>query len=66
LRGKILRVLQETKPTGYTTALKMLQIMTDKGLVLRDDTVRPQIYRPGFSRELTKFEYKANASRHTI
>ena len=33
------------KPTGYTTVLKMLQIMTEKGLVERDETVRPQIYR---------------------
>lgn len=31
--------------TGYTTILKMLQIMTDKGLVERDDTRRPQVYR---------------------
>jgi BlaI family transcriptional regulator, penicillinase repressor len=30
---------------GYTTILKMLQIMTDKGLVERDDTRRPQVYR---------------------
>jgi predicted transcriptional regulator len=29
---------------GYTTVLKMLQIMSDKGLVTRDDTRRPQVY----------------------
>ena len=34
------------KPTGYTTVLKMMQIMTDKGLVERDESLRPQIYRP--------------------
>ena len=34
------------KATGYTTALKLMQIMTDKGLVARDETCRPQIYRP--------------------
>lgn len=44
------RILNETKPTGYTTALKMLQIMTEKGLVDRDETVRPQIYRARHSR----------------
>src|SRR5262245_14691773 len=43
--------LSESKPTGYTTALKMLQIMTEKGLVERDETVRPQIYRAKFSQE---------------
>src|SRR5262245_66477287 len=47
-------ILNESKPTGYTTALKMLQIMTEKGLVERDETVRPQIYRAKFSQEKTQ------------
>jgi predicted transcriptional regulator len=46
--------LSETKETGYTTALKMLQIMTVKGLVERDETVRPQIYRARFSQQKTQ------------
>jgi predicted transcriptional regulator len=46
--------LSETKETGYTTALKMLQIMTEKGLVERDATVRPQIYRAKFSQQKTQ------------
>jgi predicted transcriptional regulator len=50
----IQQVLNETKPTGYTTVLKMLQIMTEKGLVDRDDKVRPQIYRARHSQELTQ------------
>jgi predicted transcriptional regulator len=48
------RTLNETKPTGYTTVLKTLQIMTEKGLVDRDETVRPQIYRPRYSQEHTQ------------
>src|SRR5215831_11419643 len=47
-------ILNESKPTGYTTALKMLQIMTVKGLVERDETVRPQIYRPRYSQTQTQ------------
>ena len=39
---------------GYTTILKMLQIMTEKGLVERDDSVRPQIYRPSHSQNQTQ------------
>jgi predicted transcriptional regulator len=39
-------VLSAVKPTGYTTVLKLMQIMADKGLVDRDDSVRPQRYRP--------------------
>jgi predicted transcriptional regulator len=51
---EIHRTLNETKPTGYTTVLKMIQIMTEKGLVERDETVRPQIYRPRHSQEHTQ------------
>ena len=46
--------LSVTRETGYTTALKMLQIMTEKGLVERDESVRPQIYRAKFSQEKTQ------------
>lgn len=45
----VLNVLNESKPTGYTSVLKTLQIMTDKGLVDRDDTTRPQTYRARYS-----------------
>ena len=47
-------VLNASKPTGYTTVLKMLQIMTEKGLVERDETVRPQIYRARHSQDHTQ------------
>jgi predicted transcriptional regulator len=43
--------LSEKKATGYTTALKMLQIMTEKGLVVRDERQRPQTYRARYPRE---------------
>jgi len=35
----------QTRETGYTTVLKMLQIMAEKGLVARDETRRTHIYR---------------------
>jgi BlaI family transcriptional regulator, penicillinase repressor len=31
--------------TGYTTALKLMQIMTDKGLLVRDERGRTHVYR---------------------
>lgn len=37
-------VLQAEREVGYTTVLKMLQIMRDKGIVSREDTRRPHIY----------------------
>jgi BlaI family transcriptional regulator, penicillinase repressor len=52
------REVQETmsraKPTGYTTVLKMLQIMTDKGLVRRDERQRAHIYEARLAREQTQ------------
>jgi BlaI family transcriptional regulator, penicillinase repressor len=36
--------LDQERPTGYTTVLKLLQIMTDKGLVTRDETARAHVY----------------------
>jgi predicted transcriptional regulator len=39
-------VLQADRRTGLTTTLKMLQVMTDKRLTVRDDKARPHRYRP--------------------
>jgi BlaI family penicillinase repressor len=50
----ILNILNETKPTGYTTVLKMVQIMTTKALVERDENVRPQIYRARYTQKQTQ------------
>lgn len=36
--------LAQLSDVGYTTILKTLQIMTDKGLVLRDESARAHIY----------------------
>lgn len=51
---EIQRVMNAVKPTGYTTVLKLLQIMTEKGLVNRDGKQRPQIYRARYPREHTQ------------
>jgi BlaI family penicillinase repressor len=52
--GDVHKALHEEGPTGYTTALKLMQIMTDKGLLIRDEGVRPHVYRPAFSEERTQ------------
>ena len=46
--------LIQTKDCGYTTTLKLMQIMFEKGLVLRDDTNRTHIYQANVSREKTQ------------
>ncbi|HKN58998.1 MAG: transcriptional regulator [Acidobacteria bacterium] len=40
--------------TGYTTVLKLLQIMTEKGLVVRDETARAHIYEARYSEQKTQ------------
>jgi len=46
--------LSQSRATGYTTVLKLLQIMTEKGLARRDDRERTHIYEPGVAQEDTQ------------
>jgi predicted transcriptional regulator len=45
---------QMGKETGYTTVLKLLQIMTEKRLVTRDESSRTHIYAPASTQEQTE------------
>ena len=53
-------VLNAVRPTGYTTVLKLLQIMHEKGLVERDESKRPQIYKARYSQQLTQRQLLAD------
>ena len=44
-------VMSQDEDTGYTTTLKLMQIMTEKGLLLRDDSQFKHVYRPAMSEE---------------
>jgi predicted transcriptional regulator len=46
--------LSGDKATGYTTTLKILQKMTDKGLVRRDESQRSHVYEPVMKAEQTQ------------
>jgi predicted transcriptional regulator len=50
------KTVQESMPkgTGYTTVLKFLQIMTDKGLVRRNESQRAHVYQAAFAKEETQ------------
>ncbi len=49
------QVVDESEPgTGYTTILKLLQIMTEKGLVTRDDSERTHVFSPAQPEEATQ------------
>lgn len=46
--------LSNSQATGYTTVLKLLQIMTEKGLVVRDESQRAHIYEARYSEQKTQ------------
>ncbi len=51
---EVFRELSLVREIGYTTVLKLMQIMTGKGLVRRDETVRPQVYQVARSQGQTQ------------
>jgi BlaI family penicillinase repressor len=51
---EIYEALRPEKVTGYTTTLKILQNMTEKGLVHRDESKRSHVYSPALDAERTK------------
>jgi len=46
--------LRQRQETGYTTVLKLMQIMLEKGLLKRDTSVRPQVFRAARPRKQTQ------------
>ncbi|MBW6497039.1 MAG: BlaI/MecI/CopY family transcriptional regulator [Bacteroidales bacterium] len=68
-------VLELTRDIGYTTTLKTMQIMTDKGLLGRDTSTRTHVYTSLVTREKTQKQFlnkmidglfKGSASRMVI
>ncbi|MGE5276291.1 MAG: BlaI/MecI/CopY family transcriptional regulator [Acidobacteriota bacterium] len=53
VRG-VLEGLERGRSIGYTTVLKLLQIMAEKGLVSRDESQRAHLYAPRIPREETQ------------
>ena len=52
--------LSSEQSTGYTTVLKLLQIMTEKGLVVRDESERAHIYEARYSEQRTQRQLLAD------
>lgn len=46
--------LSDLKDAGYTTTLKLMQIMHEKGLVTRDDSNKTHIYKANVSKDKTQ------------
>jgi len=49
--------LNREEPSGYTTALKMLQVMNQKGLVHRDTSQRAHVYSAAVSKKETQTSF---------
>ena len=47
-------ILEKNKDAGYTTTLKLMQIMHEKGLVKRDDSMRTHVYQAAVNKEKTQ------------
>ena len=54
---EIHNVLALTKAVGYTTTLKLMQLMLAKGLVARDPTTRTHIYTPALQQQHAQQHY---------
>jgi predicted transcriptional regulator len=51
---EVFRTISAVRETGYTSVLKVMQIMTEKGAVTRDESVRPQVYSAARSQTQTQ------------
>jgi BlaI family transcriptional regulator, penicillinase repressor len=51
---EVFEELKRAKPVGYTTVLKLMQIMAEKGLVLRNEEQRTHVYQAMAPRESTE------------
>ena len=51
---EVQNILNKTRNAGYTTVLKMLQIMTQKKLVKRDESNHAHVYIPNCSKQKTQ------------
>jgi BlaI family penicillinase repressor len=51
---EVQKVLETTRKTGYTTVLKFMQIMVEKGLVSRDESTFAHVYEARIPQEQTQ------------
>jgi predicted transcriptional regulator len=59
-------IIQKRRPAQYTTVLKMLQIMAEKGLVVRDEAERAHVYEAANPREWTQRQLAGDLLRRAF
>ena len=60
---EVYEAISATRPMVYTGVLKLMQIMADKGLVIRDESARAHIYRPAVAKEETERRFVRELSQ---
>jgi predicted transcriptional regulator len=58
--------LNKDGATGYTTVLKILQIMTEKRLVVRDETERAHVYESRYGEQKTQRQLLADLAERAF
>jgi BlaI family penicillinase repressor len=53
---QINNIMRIDRSIGYSTTLKMVQIMAEKGLLLKDEGVRPQVFKPALPEARTQLQ----------
>lgn len=59
-------IILKRRPAQYTTVLKMLQIMSEKGLVRRDEAQRAHVYEAANPREWTQRQLAGDLLRRAF
>ena len=57
---RVNEAMNQDRSTGYTTTLKLMQIMAEKGLLIRDDSQFKHIYKVAISEEKTQKQLVGN------
>ena len=53
---QIYKKISQQKNTAFSTTLRMVQVMIEKGLLLKDENAKPQIFWPAKPREQTQLQ----------
>lgn len=54
------------KDSGYTTTLKQMQLMTEKGLLIRSERFRSHVYEAGYAKEQTQLQIAGDLMRRAF
>jgi BlaI family transcriptional regulator, penicillinase repressor len=60
---EVYEAISATRPMVYTGVLKLMQIMADKGLVIRDESARAHVYRAAVAKEETERRFVRELSQ---